>query len=42
MKLNTARMMVVEPSLCYGGCQGYAKKLFLDAGINMNALELNV
>ena len=41
MKLNTARMMVVEPVLCFGGCKGYAKKLFVDAGFDINtALDL--
>lgn len=37
MKLNTARMMVEEPALCEGGYEGYAKKLFVDAGININS-----
>lgn len=37
MKLNTARMMVTEPVLCIGGCKGYAKKLFIDAGLNIDA-----
>ena len=37
MKLNTARMMVAEPALCVGGCQGYAKKLFVDAGLDVVA-----
>ena len=37
MKLNTARMLVVEPALCIGGYQGYAKKLFVDAGLNIEA-----
>ena len=32
MKLNTARMLVVEPELCTGGSRGYALKLFQDAG----------
>ena len=36
MKLNTARMMVAEPALCSGGCEGYAKKLFIDAGMNID------
>ena len=36
MKLNTARMMVAEPALCIGGCKGYAKKLFVDAGLEMD------
>lgn len=38
MKINTARMMVVEPSLCVGGCEGYAKKIFVDAGIDIDAV----
>lgn len=37
MKLNTARMMVVEPEFCAGGCKGYAKKLFKDAGFNVDS-----
>lgn len=37
MKLNTARMMVAEPALCVGGCQGYAQKLFVDAGLDIDA-----
>lgn len=36
MKLNTARMMVAEPVLCAGGCEGYAKKLFYDAGLDID------
>lgn len=39
MKLNTARMMVLEPNLCLGGCEGYAKKLFIDSGINIDSLS---
>ena len=41
MKLNTARMMVSEPALCNGGCEGYAKKLFIDAGIDIDSV-LNI
>lgn len=37
MKINTARMMVVEPALCAGGYKGYAKKLFVDAGLDIDA-----
>lgn len=37
MKLNTARMMVMEPALCVGGCKGYAQKLFVDAGFDIDA-----
>lgn len=37
MKLNTARMMVVEPALCIGGYCGYAKKLFIDAGLDIES-----
>lgn len=36
MKLNTARMMVLEPALCKGGSEGYAKKLFKDAGVDID------
>ena len=39
MKLNTARMMVAEPGLCAGGYEGYARKLFSDAGIDINAIS---
>lgn len=38
MKLNTARMMVVEPALAVGGCKGYARKLFVDAGIDIDTV----
>lgn len=38
MKLNTARMMVSEPALCVGGCEGYAKKLFTDAGFDISII----
>ena len=37
MKLNTARMLVMEPELCEGGADGYAKKLFIDAGVDVDA-----
>jgi len=30
MKLNTARVMVMEPELCEGGIDGYVKSLFTD------------
>ncbi len=40
MKLNTARMMVSEPALCSGGCEGYAKKLFFDAGIDIDSVSV--
>lgn len=33
MRLNTAKMFVVEPVLCIDGYEGYARKLFIDAGI---------
>ena len=36
MKLHTARTMVAEPALCVGGCEGYARKLFLDAGFDID------
>lgn len=39
MKLNTARMMVAEPALCRGGCQGYARKLFTDVGLDMDVIS---
>ena len=39
MKLNTARMMMIEPELCIGGCKGYAKNLFVDAEFDFNLIE---
>jgi len=36
MKINTARAMVVEPAFYTGGYEGYAKKLFIDAGFDIN------
>lgn len=36
MKLNTAKMMVMEPALCLGGVDEYAKELFRDAGVDIN------
>lgn len=33
MKLNTAKMMVMEPALCEGGVLSYALSLFKDIGI---------
>lgn len=36
MKLNTAKMMVMEPALCLGGEDEYAKELFRDVGVNIN------
>lgn len=33
MKLNTAKMMVMEPALCFGGEKTYAKELYTDAGV---------
>ena len=38
MKLNTARMLVAEPALCVGGFKGYANKLFVDAGMDINTV----
>lgn len=35
MKLNTAKIMVVEPALCEGGIAGYVRSLFEDAGIKV-------
>ena len=34
MKLNTAKMLVLEPALCLGGEKGYALELFRDAGVD--------
>jgi len=35
MKLNTAKMLVMEPALCVGE-EGYAKALYKDAGVEIN------
>lgn len=35
MKLNTAKMLVMEPALSLGGEDEYAKQLFRDAGVEM-------
>ena len=37
MKLNTAKMMVMDPSLFMGGEEAYAKSLFMDAGVTFDA-----
>lgn len=37
MKLNTAKMMVMDPALYLGGVNAYAKSLFEDAGVEFNA-----
>ena len=37
MKLNTAKMMVMEPGLYLGGAKEYAKELFHDAGVRFDA-----
>ena len=36
MKLNTAKMMVMEPALCLGGEREYARTLFKDAGAEIS------
>lgn len=41
MKLNTAKMMVMEPALCLGGEKAYAKGLFENAGVVMNVAQNN-
>lgn len=41
MKLNTAKMMVMEPALYPGGEKEYAKSLFLDAGVNLDVTQSN-
>ena len=41
MKLNTAKLMVMEPSLCSGGEKTYARDLFRDAGIDLDVTESN-
>ncbi|MCW8275513.1 hypothetical protein IMF27_07205 [Pseudomonas sp. PCH199] len=40
MKLNTAKVLVVEPSCCEGGLEGYAKALFNEAGCLDTRLQL--
>jgi hypothetical protein len=37
MKLNTARMLVMDPALYLGGEEAYAKSLFFDAGVDLDA-----
>ena len=37
MKLNTAKMMVMEPALCLGGEKAYAQELYKDVGVDFNA-----
>ena len=41
MKLNTAKMMVMEPALCSGGEASYARTLFEDAGVDPNVTQNN-
>lgn len=36
MKLNTAKMMVIEPALYRGGARGYAKDLYRDVGVTFD------
>ena len=35
MKLNTAKTLVIEPDLYDGGSKGFAKSLFVEAGVNI-------
>ena len=35
MKLNTAKLLVLEPSLCTGGADGYARNLYRSLGIQL-------
>lgn len=37
MKLNTAKLLVMDPSLCIGGEEEYAIQLFRDAGVEFDA-----
>ncbi len=37
MKLNTAKMLVMDPALYLGGVEAYVKSLFIDSGVNINA-----
>lgn len=39
MKLNTAKMMVMEPALCLGGEKAYAKALFKDVGVDLDVAK---
>ena len=41
MKLNTAKMLVMEPALCLGGEAAYAKGLFDNAGVVTNVAQNN-
>ena len=41
MKLNTAKMMVMEPALCKGGVDGYARELFENAGVVIDVTQSN-
>lgn len=41
MKLNTAKMMVMEPALYLGGEEAYAKDLFVNAGVVMDVAQNN-
>lgn len=36
MKLNTAKMLVMDPALYLGGEEAYAKSLFKDAGVDLD------
>lgn len=36
MKLNTAKMMVMDPALCEGGIEAYARSLYSDVGVKLN------
>lgn len=35
MKLNTAKVMVVDPALYLGGEKEYVRSLFMDAGVRV-------
>ncbi len=35
MILNTSKSLLIEPSLCLGGTEGYVKRLFLDLNIQI-------
>lgn len=37
MKLNTAKMLVIDPALYSNGVEAYAKSLFKDAGVDLDA-----
>lgn len=41
MKLNTAKLLVIEPSLYLNGEDGYVRSLFKEAGVDFDVTESN-